>query len=205
MIFVAPTAAAVGWLVWAARAGSPTRTVAKTLASLGFLAVAVDVGALGSDVGRLLFAGLLLGAIGDVALLGRGSIPFLAGLSAFLLGHLAYAAAFLTVTRSWLVVAGAAVAVATVGAVWRWMGPHLPPGMRAPVAAYVVVIGLMLATGIGVVTAMPLAAAGAVLFTASDVAVARDRFVDPDARSEWWGLPVYYTAQVLIALAAGTT
>jgi uncharacterized membrane protein YhhN len=203
VIFVVPTAAAVGWLVWAERAGSPTRPAAKTLASLGFLAVALTAGALGSGLGRLLFAGLVLGAIGDVALLGRGSAPFLAGLSAFLLGHLAYAAAFLTASRSWLVAAGAAVAVTTVVAVWRWMGPHLPPGMRVPVAAYVLVIGLMLATGIGVVTVMPLAAAGAVLFTVSDVAVARDRFVDPDARSEWWGLPVYYAAQVLIGLAAG--
>jgi uncharacterized membrane protein YhhN len=41
--------------------------------------------------------------------------------------------------------------------------------------------------------------AGAIGFLASDVAVARERFV---ARSPWnqrWGLPLYYASQLLLA------
>lgn len=203
MIFGAATAAAVGWLVWAERVDSRTRRTAKILASLGFLAVALDAGALDSGIGRLLFVGLVLGAIGDVALLGRSTTAFLAGLTAFLLGHVAYTIGFLTEARPWTLAAGAVIAAPTLVGVRRWLDPHLPDDLRTPVAGYVVVIGVMLAAGIGAVGAMPLAAAGAVLFTVSDVAVARDRFVDPEARSEWWGLPAYYAAQVLIALAAG--
>jgi uncharacterized membrane protein YhhN len=42
-------------------------------------------------------------------------------------------------------------------------------------------------------------AAGALAFTASDVSVARDRFVRPQFLNRAWGLPLYYVAQLLIA------
>jgi hypothetical protein len=43
-------------------------------------------------------------------------------------------------------------------------------------------------------------AAGALAFTASDVSVARDRFVREEFFNRAWGLPLYYCAQLLIAL-----
>ena len=44
-------------------------------------------------------------------------------------------------------------------------------------------------------------AAGACLFFASDLAVARDRFVARDFTNKLWGLPAYYIGQLLIAWA----
>ena len=40
---------------------------------------------------------------------------------------------------------------------------------------------------------------GAVMFTASDIAVVRDRFVAPGFVNRLWGLPLYYAAQLIIA------
>ncbi|MFZ1909551.1 MAG: lysoplasmalogenase family protein [Burkholderiales bacterium] len=40
---------------------------------------------------------------------------------------------------------------------------------------------------------------GAVLFAASDVAVARDRFVARGFRNKAWGSPAYYLAQLILA------
>jgi hypothetical protein len=42
---------------------------------------------------------------------------------------------------------------------------------------------------------------GALLFAASDLAVARDQFVRPGLANRMVGLPLYYAAQVLLALA----
>ena len=41
--------------------------------------------------------------------------------------------------------------------------------------------------------------AGAVLFFASDLGVARDKFVAPGFPNRAWGLPAYYAGQLLIA------
>jgi uncharacterized membrane protein YhhN len=43
---------------------------------------------------------------------------------------------------------------------------------------------------------------GAVLFFVSDVAVARDRFVEPSWKNRAWGLPAYYAGQLLLAWGA---
>jgi uncharacterized membrane protein YhhN len=42
-------------------------------------------------------------------------------------------------------------------------------------------------------------AAGALAFAASDVFVARHRFVAPGPLNRTWGLPLYYAAQLLLA------
>jgi len=52
----------------------------------------------------------------------------------------------------------------------------------------------------GLISGGPLAVAvGALAFTASDVSVARDRFVRHEFLNRAWGLPLYYAAQVLLA------
>jgi uncharacterized membrane protein YhhN len=74
-----------------------------------------------------------------------------------------------------------------------------------PVRAYLVVIGVMTTLAFGVTAAGgPLAVAiGALAFTASDVSVARDRFVKHEFVNRAWGLPLYYAAQMLIAVTPG--
>jgi hypothetical protein len=102
----------------------------------------------------------------------------------------------------WLAVAAVLLALA-LWRVWRWLSPSLPDDMRRPVQAYFAVIATMTAlacavTGAG---ATPLVALGAIAFTASDISVARDRFVQPGFVNRVWGLPLYYFAQVLLALS----
>ncbi len=198
--------AAVGALLVAERRESQAgKWLAKPVASAAFMAVAVYSGALHSDFGRLILLGLGLCLLGDVLLIPLGRVAvFRAGVLAFLAGHVAFAAAFLTQPRSpsWLTVAVVALAVA-LGSAWRWLSPSLPTDMRLPVQAYFLVIGGMTAlacavTGAGGPSSV---AAGAIAFTASDISVARDRFVQPGFANRAWGLPLYYLAQVLLALS----
>ena len=99
-----------------------------------------------------------------------------------------------------LVVAPTAI-VAVV--VWRWLRPHLGERMRKPVAAYVVVISAMVALAVGTAAFDPGLGVlfGAIAFYFSDLAVARNRFVAAGFVNRLWGLPLYYLAQVLLALS----
>jgi uncharacterized membrane protein YhhN len=175
------------------------RAISKTIASLAFIAVGVLAGP-GDAYARWILIGLVFGAVGDVALLGKSDTAFLAGLGAFLVGHLGYviAAAQLVPPARWLAQAGAlAIAPPLVGVVvliwlWRRLG-----SMKVPVIVYVLTIVAMV---IGALAApLPLLRAGAVLFFASDLAVAKDKFVGADVINRVWGLPCYYAAQLLIA------
>ncbi len=75
--------------------------------------------------------------------------------------------------------------------------------MRRPVQAYFAVIAVMatLACGLTAAGGPATVAVGALAFTASDISVARDRFVRPQFLNRAWGLPLYYAAQVLLALS----
>ena len=71
----------------------------------------------------------------------------------------------------------------------------------AAVLAYIFVITTMVALSAGTVAARgPLLAGAAVLFFASDLAVARHRFVERSSTNKVVGLPLYYAAQLLFAL-----
>jgi uncharacterized membrane protein YhhN len=184
---------------WKKRPG--LRAVSKPFASLGFIVAAVGFGAFDSDYGKVIFAGLVLGAIGDVCLLGKTKGAFIAGLVSFLLGHVAYVAAFsaLPISTSHAVIAAAVMATVMV-AIGRWVFPHAPD-MRAPIAIYMLVIAVMcvVAIGAGAAGAPWMIPVGAVMFAASDIAVVRDRFVSPGFVNRLWGLPLYYAAQLIIA------
>jgi uncharacterized membrane protein YhhN len=141
--------------------------------------------------------------LGDVLLIPRGRPgAFRAGLFAFLLGHVAYGAAFVSRPLSTAgLVAGGVLLAASLGLVLRWLGRSVPADMSVPVRAYMVVIGVMstLACGVTAAGGPWQVAVGALAFTASDVSVARDRFVRHEFRNRAWGLPLYYGAQLLIA------
>ena len=181
------------------------RWVAKPVASAGFVGTALAVGAAASGYGRALLAALVLSFAGDLFLLSPGRAAFLGGLGAFLVGHLAFAVAFLVrgAGLGWSAVALVPL-VALALAVARWLLPRVDPGMRAPVTAYIVVIVCMVALAVGcaVRSGAPIVAVAAVLFFLSDLSVARDRFVAPGFANRLWGLPVYYVAQLLFAWSA---
>lgn len=194
MIFVIPTAVAVAWLI-RVRA-TPVALVAKPIASAGFLCVGLAAGALDTGYGRIVLVGLVLGAIGDVLLMFERW--FLFGLISFATGHIAFIVAFVGVAAPTAVSSAIAAALAAASA--TWLLPLLDRPWRAPVSIYIVVISAMLAAALPA-GQRDLATAGAALFVASDLLVARERFVHSDPRNALWGLPLYYAGQVLIALS----
>lgn len=178
------------------------RAVAKLAASSCFVAVALVLGATQSAYGRWIVAALLLGWVGDALLLSERSAAFLAGLGAFLLSHLCFGAAFVVGGIAPGAVALAAVPALLAGtAIWRWLRPHATGAMRFAVPLYVVVILSMCcaAAGHAVAQQHTMALAGALLFAASDLAVARERFVARSPINKLWGLPAYFAAQLLLA------
>ncbi len=209
-------ALACALLVYAEYRGSrPGRIVAKLSASAAF--VALGACALGGGGGsaahapyaRAIFVGLVLGAIGDACLLGAGKRWFLGGLVAFLLGHLAYVVgiAMIEPVARWPGDAGLTAVVPIVAAavvlasLWRHLG-----SMRLPVIGYVVTITVMVVAAIAAAHGAALPSpnrsylvVGACVFFASDVAVARDRFVAHRFSNKLWGLPAYFAGQLLFA------
>ncbi len=172
------------------------RFIGKPLASAGFLVTGLAAYTPGRFA-TCIIAGLVLGTIGDIALLfERG---FIAGLVVFLLGHLAYAvgvAQLVPVDRWASPLALAPIAAAAIALAWLW--PHAG-AMKGPVVAYVVAIVAMVIAAIALDDTRFVI--GAVLFFASDLAVARDKFVAPGVINRAWGLPAYYAGQLLIAMA----
>jgi uncharacterized membrane protein YhhN len=197
-------AAAVSGLLWSEWCGSRAGLwLTKPLASLAFIWAGLQAGAAESTYGLLILLGLGLCLLGDLLLipLGRPGV-FRAGVFAFLAGHVAYSAAFLTRPIHLLGLAvGVVLLTVALGRVLRWLSPSLPKDMVWPVRAYMLLIGIMSALACGVTAAGgPWAVViGALAFTASDVSVARDRFVQPEFANRAWGLPLYYAAQLLIA------
>ncbi len=153
--------------------------------------------------------GLLLSFGGDMALMFQEQRKaFMLGLVLFLLAQVAYAVVFGLLGRSSARDLISTVLLLLTGAgLYVLMLPNLGR-MRLPVAAYIVVISLMVSRAVTTL-ASPLfgagqammVAAGAILFYISDVILAAARFWKP------WpyhriSLAFYYAGQALIALAA---
>lgn len=202
-------AVAVAGLLRAERRNSmPGVWRTKPVASAAFVWAALSAGALDSSYGRWVLFALALCMLGDVLLIPyERTRAFRAGILAFLAGHVAFAAAFAGRPLGIEGLCVGAVGLAgVVWAVWRWLGPAVPTDLALAVRAYLVVIALMATLACGVTAAGgPLAvAAGALAFTASDVSVARDRFVCRAFVNRAWGLPLYYSAQLLLASTVAT-
>ncbi len=181
---------------------STLRAASKALASTSFIAFAVVNGAFGSIYGRLILAALVLSWLGDLLLLSLRESVLMGGIAAFLLAHIAFAAAFLarSLDLRWLTVS--AVFLIGVGVLLlRWLWPHLEPRFRIAVGIYILAILSMtsLAMAVSGASSSPLIASGAIAFLSSDISVARDRFVSRDIVNRVWGLPLYYAAQVMFA------
>lgn len=174
--------------------------------AMPFLALAYATASVEPDVWILV--GLLTGAVGDVALIDADRRNrFALGLAAFLLGHLAYIAAFLRPLTSGAPVAPtllvAVVPLAMLGfVVYRILRPGLET-MKIPVVAYTTVILAMalaallrgsFATG----PAFWLPLAGAVCFLVSDTALAYRIFRGWFRFADRLVAVSYVAAQVLI-------
>ncbi len=182
--------------------------VFKPLASACFIGVALHGGALDSDFGRWLLAGLVLCMAGDVFLIARQDKAFLAGLASFLLGHLLYVVAFLQLPLNLTAMLASLVpAMALAVFSLRWLWPHLPDKMQVAVLAYIgVICSMLLMAGStwGSGPGLPVLV-GAWGFAISDLAVARNQFVHPGFSNRVWGLPLYFGSQLLLAYSVSSS
>lgn len=183
------------------------RRIFKPAASLSFILADLAAGALETAFGQAILAGLIFCALGDVLLIPKSEKAFLAGMGAFAAGHAAYFAAFM--------IGGAALSPAALiafilmTALSVALSSLLREGigaMRVPVAAYSLIISVMVAGGVahwsaaGTMDSARLALA-AIGFALSDVSVARDRFGNGGFVNRLWGLPLYFAAQCLFAIS----
>lgn len=158
----------------------------------------------------LVLAGLTLSLLGDLLLLPQAD-RFVAGLSAFLVAHVCYVAAFLPHigldSSSALLRLGIAMGVAI--ATWLTIGRRVisasrrrDPSIAPAVGVYIVALCTMLVSGLAIGSVM--VAAGAVLFATSDAILGWNRFVSPLPHGRLGTHIPYHLGQVLLALwAAG--
>lgn len=203
-LVVAGAFAVTDW--WAVGNGRPAvERFAKPLATAAVLPVGLAFGLLDRPWAPAVVIGLALGLVGDILLLGHTQARFLAGLSAFLVGRVAYVWALMSMGGgfgAWFVLA-AVVLLGCLGVarnllptLWRDGGV----GSAGPVAAYMLVLVVM--TLLSGWTGRPWVALGGALFAVSDTVLARDRFLvtDPTHRTHLLVMVTYLLAQLMLVL-----
>lgn len=196
----------LGFLLYAEARLPQHRRLPKMVAATAFIAVALSVGALDTTFGKIMVIGLVLSWFGDLFLSYNGRTPFVAGLVAFLAGHVAYVTAFSNRglgDQFYIPVIGVIIVAIPVA---RWLLPTVPKELKGPVIAYMAVISAMVATAVSTNTMaadwrIPV---GAIAFYLSDIGVARERFARPGLINRMVGLPLYFGGQLLLAWAAGS-
>ncbi len=192
-----------GLLVGEKRENRALILACKTPLSCLFVLTAVLLPHYRDSYYHYILAGLIMGLVGDVCLAIPGKKAFRVGLVAFLAGHVLYVVAFagLTTVGDWVTPVHAII-IAISAAVFWWLRPHVGD-MLVPVVMYVVVITAMLCSA-WVAVGTPIFGTeaillGAALFYASDLFVARDRFVQKGFINRAVGLPLYYCGQFILA------
>lgn len=160
---------------------------------------------------KLVFIGLILGAVGDILLNLRfvfekiGQKIFLLGIAAFLAGHILYLAALVPQSENlWLcVIIGAVIAAAILAYIFKTM--KVKAAFKIFGIFYIGAVVIMTAIAIGNLIAAPAAATwlyaiGAVLFTVSDIVLIFNTFGGTSKFSlRITNLSLYYIGQLLIA------
>lgn len=185
----------------------------KGTASLIFVVIGAMAAGAAKDasLARLVLIGLVFGAVGDVLLNLRfvfeklGQKIFLAGIVAFLVGHILYLAALVPKCESLAVcvLVGAAAAAAVLAYIFKTMTVKL--AFKIFGVFYLGAVIIMTAVAIGNLIAVQSAAnliyaVGAVLFTLSDIVLIFNTFGSTTRFSmRVTNLSLYYLGQLLIA------
>lgn len=177
----------------------------KPAASLCFVALSWLLTPADPTLAAWLRAGLILSAVGDVALLDRSRRGLTIGLGAFLLGHVAYCVGFAPrVPPTALTALLCGLALAGGGWIFAQVRPYLGR-LRIPAAVYTLAVAATCGLGLAAWSGQPgdpghvLLGLGALLFFLSDVSVAWLRFLQASFAHRLWGLPCYYAGQLLLA------
>lgn len=185
------------WLHW----------IAKPLATVLVIVVALAWPPVSSRYRRRIVLGLICSLLGDVLLMWPADL-FVAGLLAFLIAHLYFIGGFLGDSRlgtrplAWF----GCLLLAALNLAWLW--PSIPPALRVAVLVYALVLAAMAAQALGRAwshagdaLARPArrAAIGALLFMLGDSLLAWDRFHGALPLAAVWVLASYYAAVWFIA------
>lgn len=208
------TAAATAFLIvagifavgdWVARACQSTRLEylckpATMVALIATTAASTPAHAAGTRRDWFL-AALACSLVGDFFLM-LPTDRFVAGLAAFLVGHLCYTAGFFTHGPSGVALT---VTVVVVAVLVTPLGRRILGALGhsreliVPVALYMVVISVMLATAWA--TGNVLAGVGAALFVSSDAMIAWNRFVRPFPGADIGIMVTYHLGQAGLVLS----
>lgn len=203
-IAVAGALAVADWIAVSPSVGSKRAEYALKPATMIPLIVAAAILDPERDAQRALFlAALVLSLAGDVFLMLPRDL-FVAGLGAFLLGHIAYIGGFLLEPRTagptLITVALVVIAAATLGRrIIAAARAGADPAIAGPVAVYMAVISITVVLAAG--TAEAFAIAGAAIFFASDAMIAWDRFVQPFRWARPLIMAAYHFAQALLVVS----
>ena len=196
--------AALDWLA-VQRQWARVEQVAKPLVMVALAWLAFTMGAADHDVGRFLLVALGFSLVGDIFLLGKGAVDFSGGLASFLVVHIAFVLAFLTLgVQPWWALLGLLIAVPlglTAGRRIVQAAAHEGgAALGGAVTAYLVVVVAMVVAASG--TARPLVILGALAFLLSDTVLALDRFVGPRSNARMLVIVTYHLGQVMMVVGA---
>ena len=178
--------------------------VFKPLTTVLIIVIALTVEGERRGYRRLIVAGLCFSLVGDVLLM-LPSDQFVPGLLSFLIAHLFYIAAFRSRIKG-STSARTALGCVAYGSFMLWLLFPRLGDMKLPVSIYLLVILAMAWQALNrwAITqsrGAMFAAAGAILFVASDSMIALHRFFSPFRLAELLILVTYFTAQWLIAIS----
>ncbi len=153
----------------------------------------------------LIAGGLAFAILGDILLM----LPeerFVLGIGSFAATHALYLAAFISAAGIALVNPSTIPLLLFAVIMTRFLWSGLRKSLQIPVLAYIVLITIMTTQAIGAAveqegTGLALAAAGAILFIASDSMLAINRFRVPFKAAQALVLSTYWLGQWLIALS----
>ncbi len=199
-LLVAAGVSAVGNWIAVARGSSVGIYVCKPLTLVFMIAAALALDPTSEAARTWVVVALVFSLLGDVFLM-LPSDAFVAGLSAFLLAHVAYVVALNqdSADNWWLAVPVVLVAAILARRLVAGIRRSGHPEMVLPVGAYVLTILVMVASAVASGNAC--AAAGALLFMTSDAFIGEDRFV---AHRSWQPMTIivtYHVAQALLVLS----
>jgi uncharacterized membrane protein YhhN len=201
LVAAAAFAVANWWSRWSHH--RPTELWSKPLTLVALIGGAIALDPIDPVVRGWFVAALVLSLAGDVFLLGDDSW-FVPGLAAFLGGHVAYVVgfAFAEEWRWWsfaLTGVGVAVLAIVVGRRIVAGAVERRPALRVPVASYLGVISLMVASAAAAGNAW--AVAGALLFLTSDTMLGWRQFV---SKRPWMPVAImvtYHLAQAGLVIS----
>lgn len=199
--FIYVTAAAAFLVLMALDASGLGRTIMKAI-PVGTLLVYVLREMPGTA--RICLAGALLGSVcGDILLDQTGAHLFIFGLVAFLVAHIFYTVLFFLYSKrpdglNKAIIAGLVI----FAGVMIWLFRGITPGLYGPVVAYIVVIIVMSIGALLVPAANRLLFWGALLFIASDVVLAVNKFLVVVPYGRLINISLYFIAQFVIIKAS---